>query len=108
MVFVAGGVTYSELRSAYELTETYNKDVEVIIGSTHVITPKNFIEDLKLLRNPPTLPPTLPSTLSSPLPPLPPSTLSSPLPSLSPSLSSTSTRSSTSITSRSSVSSTST
>ncbi|CAJ0826375.1 5046_t:CDS:10 [Entrophospora sp. SA101] len=52
IAFVAGGLTYSEIRSAYELTESHNKDV--IIGSTHAITPRNFIEDLKLLRNPPT------------------------------------------------------
>ncbi|CAJ0836893.1 2377_t:CDS:10 [Entrophospora sp. SA101] len=54
IVFVAGGVTNSELRSAYEITEKYNRDV--IIGSTHVITPKQFIEDLKLLRNQPRRP----------------------------------------------------
>nr|CAG8523248.1 6902_t:CDS:10 [Entrophospora candida] len=47
IAFVAGGLTYSEIRSAYELTESHNKDV--IIGSTHAITPRNFIEDLKLL-----------------------------------------------------------
>ncbi|CAG8563814.1 2015_t:CDS:10 [Ambispora gerdemannii] len=50
IVFVAGGVTYSEIRSAYELSEKHNRDV--IIGSTHTITPKKFINDLKYLRNP--------------------------------------------------------
>ncbi|CAG8444162.1 14353_t:CDS:10 [Ambispora leptoticha] len=50
IVFVAGGVAYSEIRSAYELSEKHNRDV--IIGSTHVITPKKFIDDLKYLRRP--------------------------------------------------------
>ncbi|CAG8612813.1 15751_t:CDS:2, partial [Gigaspora rosea] len=54
IVFVAGGVTYSELRTAYELSEKYNQ--EVIIGSTHVITPQQFIDDLKRLRRQPNKP----------------------------------------------------
>src|SRR4051812_36936781 len=61
-------MTYSELRSAYELT---NKNKEVIIGSTHMITPKKFIEDLKYLRNPPT------RSYQQPIPILSSSTLSS-------------------------------
>ncbi|GAB5585417.1 syntaxin binding protein 1 [Umbelopsis nana] len=50
IIFVAGGITYSEIRSAYELAEAYDR--EVYIGSTHIITPNQFIEDLKVLDRP--------------------------------------------------------
>ncbi|PCH36386.1 Sec1-like snare protein [Wolfiporia cocos MD-104 SS10] len=46
-VFVAGGMTYSEMREAYLLSKTCNK--EIIIGSTHAITPAQFVDDLKVL-----------------------------------------------------------
>jgi len=48
IVFIAGGVTYSECRSAYELSKSHH--VPVTIGSTHLLTPKRFIEELKTLR----------------------------------------------------------
>jgi len=44
IVFVAGGMTYSEMREVYLLSQSLNKDI--IIGSTHTITPTRFIEDL--------------------------------------------------------------
>ncbi|KAA1136315.1 vacuolar sorting protein VPS33/slp1 [Puccinia graminis f. sp. tritici] len=44
MVFVAGGLTYAEVRAAYEISEAHSKDV--IIGSTHLYTPKKYIADL--------------------------------------------------------------
>ncbi|KAJ3510062.1 hypothetical protein NLJ89_g4885 [Agrocybe chaxingu] len=47
IVFVAGGVTYSEMREVYQLSSSLQKDI--YIGSTHVITPKGFIDDLKVL-----------------------------------------------------------
>jgi len=47
IVFVAGGMTYSEMREAYLLSKQLNKDI--IIGSTHPITPRNMIDDLKVL-----------------------------------------------------------
>ncbi|KAI0364350.1 Sec1-like protein [Pilatotrama ljubarskyi] len=47
LVFVAGGMTYSEMREAYLLSKSLNK--EIIIGSTHAITPKQFVDDLKVL-----------------------------------------------------------
>ncbi|KAI9289574.1 Sec1-like protein [Umbelopsis sp. AD052] len=50
IIFVAGGITYSEIRSAYELAEAYDR--EVYIGSTHIITPNQFIDDLKSLDRP--------------------------------------------------------
>jgi len=47
MVFVAGGMTYAEVRAAYEISEAHSKDV--IIGSTHICTPKKYISDLASL-----------------------------------------------------------
>ncbi|KAJ7117604.1 Sec1-like snare protein [Mycena epipterygia] len=47
LVFVAGGMTYSEIREAYQLSTSLNKDI--YIGSTHTITPRQFINDLQVL-----------------------------------------------------------
>jgi syntaxin-binding protein 1 len=47
LVFVAGGMTYSEMREAYVLSNQLGKDV--IIGSTHALTPRQFVDDLKVL-----------------------------------------------------------
>ncbi|KAG0227954.1 vacuolar sorting protein VPS33/slp1 [Actinomortierella wolfii] len=46
-VFVAGGLTYSELRAMYEICEQHNRDV--IVGSTHIMTPRQFVLDLRQL-----------------------------------------------------------
>ncbi|KZV96352.1 Sec1-like snare protein [Exidia glandulosa HHB12029] len=47
LVFMAGGMTYSEMRAAYTLTESLGRDI--YIGSTHTWYPDWFIEDLKTL-----------------------------------------------------------
>ncbi|KAF8317774.1 Sec1-like snare protein [Cantharellus anzutake] len=47
IVFVAGGLTYPELRVAYEVGSNLNRDI--YIGSTHSITPEGFVDDLKVL-----------------------------------------------------------
>ncbi|KAF8309294.1 Sec1-like protein [Clavulina sp. PMI_390] len=47
IVFVAGGMTYSEMRTAYQVGAKLARDV--YIGSTHAITPERFIEDMKSL-----------------------------------------------------------
>lgn len=43
-VFVVGGMTLSETRSAYELSKTYSK--EVIIGGSTLLTPNAFLRNL--------------------------------------------------------------
>ncbi|XP_042319222.1 syntaxin-binding protein 3 [Sceloporus undulatus] len=48
IVFVIGGITYSEMRCAYEVSQAY-KSCEVIIGSTHIITPRRLLDDIKAL-----------------------------------------------------------
>uniref|UniRef100_A0A8C5X9W6 Syntaxin binding protein 3 n=1 Tax=Malurus cyaneus samueli TaxID=2593467 RepID=A0A8C5X9W6_9PASS len=51
IIFVIGGITYSEMRSAYEVSEAY-KSCEVVIGSTHILTPKRLLEEVKSLSKP--------------------------------------------------------
>ncbi|ORX89238.1 Sec1-like protein [Basidiobolus meristosporus CBS 931.73] len=50
IVFMAGGLTYSELRTIYELTEDYDRDI--VVGTTNMITPHNFLKDLTELHRP--------------------------------------------------------
>eukprot|EP00158_Paraphelidium_tribonemae_P008493 Partr_v1_DN28591_c1_g1_i2_m73046 putative syntaxin binding protein len=50
IIFVVGGMTYSEMRAAYEVTNAFNKDV--IIGGTHITTPTRFVDDIRCLRQP--------------------------------------------------------
>ncbi|KAF8677405.1 STXBP unc-18 SEC1 family [Rhizoctonia solani] len=46
-VFVAGGMTYSEMRTAYTMSALQNK--EIFIGSTHPMNPARFISDLRAI-----------------------------------------------------------
>lgn len=41
---MAGGATYSEVRTAYKVSEASNKDV--YLGTTHLVTPQQFARDL--------------------------------------------------------------
>ena len=54
ILFIVGGMTYSEMRAAYEVGNAAKKDV--IIGSTHLITPTKMIDDIKALKEPLVLP----------------------------------------------------
>lgn len=45
--FVAGGMTYSEMRSVYELTLSSNNNKEFFIGSESVLKPRDFLIGLQ-------------------------------------------------------------
>ncbi|KAK5938534.1 syntaxin binding protein 1 [Knufia obscura] len=47
IVFMAGGATYSEARSCYEISREFGK--EVYLATTHMITPKTFTRQVSLL-----------------------------------------------------------
>ena len=47
LVFVAGGVAYSELRTGYELQKEHSK--EVIVGGTHLINPDMYVSEVRNL-----------------------------------------------------------
>eukprot|EP01108_Squamamoeba_japonica_P004423 TRINITY_DN3496_c0_g1_i1.p1 TRINITY_DN3496_c0_g1~~TRINITY_DN3496_c0_g1_i1.p1 ORF type:complete len:384 (+),score=201.41 TRINITY_DN3496_c0_g1_i1:780-1931(+) len=49
IIFVAGGVTLSEMRVVYELSASLKRDI--IIGSTHILTPDAFADSLAKLRS---------------------------------------------------------
>lgn len=48
--FIAGGMTHSEMRTAYELSAKFEKDV--IIGSDEVLTPRIFLQNVHNLSVP--------------------------------------------------------
>lgn len=48
MVFMVGGVAFSEMRAAYEVMNEHER--EVIIGGTSYLTPNAFTQALKAIR----------------------------------------------------------
>lgn len=52
LVFVIGGITYSELRAGVEVARTLPKGSEVFVGGTAVLTPKRLIQLLRPTTNP--------------------------------------------------------
>ena len=49
IIFFLGGVTYSECRVGYEVAKDQNYPWDILIGGTHIITPKRFLENLSSL-----------------------------------------------------------
>ena len=45
VIFMAGGMTYSEMRTAYEISDKEGKNC--YIGATEILTPQAFVEELK-------------------------------------------------------------
>lgn len=48
IVFLAGGVAFSEMRAAYEVMEQHKK--EVIIGGTSYLKPNDYVEQLRAIK----------------------------------------------------------
>lgn len=46
MIFIIGGVTHSEIRHIQQLHKKHNPSRNILIGSTHVITPTSFLQEL--------------------------------------------------------------
>ncbi|KAI9290856.1 Sec1-like protein [Neoconidiobolus thromboides FSU 785] len=45
IIFMAGGITYTEIKEAYDISKKYKQ--EILIGSTHISTPTLYLDQLK-------------------------------------------------------------
>ena len=50
IIFIAGGITMVEIRALNLLMRTYGRNI--VVGSTHIITPKLYIHNMKFLNSP--------------------------------------------------------
>ena len=50
IAFVAGGVSYTEVRDGYELMQKEGR--EIIIGGSHMVTPNDYMDNVLSLNNP--------------------------------------------------------
>lgn len=50
IVYIRGGASYPEMRTAYEVTKTFS-NAEVYIGSENILTPVRFLETLRHLES---------------------------------------------------------
>ena len=52
IVFMLGGMCYSECRVGYEITKEKSNKWEVILGSSQILTPEDFLDEVKKLSEP--------------------------------------------------------
>ena len=48
MIFVAGGLSYAEMRAAGEFQAESNR--ETLVGGSHLIAPRTFLKDVAALQ----------------------------------------------------------